>query len=82
MWSHHNLSSSNLFRLLKTEQISLAGNQQLKIFGTLSCSSGKKMKSINRVFFRDEAEALSLGYRPCGHCLRKKFKLWKSGFTS
>lgn len=30
-----------------------------------------------RVFFASEQEALSCGYRPCGHCLREKYRQWK-----
>ena len=37
------------------------------------------MKVENRVFFKDEQEALENGYRPCGACLPEKYKLWKEG---
>jgi hypothetical protein len=40
------------------------------------------MKVENRVFFKDEQEALELGYRPCGHCVPEKYKLWKAKKTS
>ncbi|MCW3467118.1 Ada metal-binding domain-containing protein [Chitinophaga nivalis] len=60
-------------------QISLGGNRPLKIYGLLSCNSGKRMKMENRVFFRDQQEALSAGYRPCGHCMRDAYRLWKQG---
>lgn len=49
----------------------------MKIFGTLSCSSGKRMKMENRIFFESEEEAINAGYRPCGHCLREKYVQWK-----
>jgi methylphosphotriester-DNA--protein-cysteine methyltransferase len=55
----------------------LAGNRMLKIFGTLECASGKRMKAVNRIFFASEAEAVAFGYRPCGHCMRSKYHLWK-----
>jgi len=58
--------------------ICFAGNRKLKLYGTLNCSSGKRMKRENRVFFRSEAEAKSLGYRPCGHCMRETYRRWKA----
>ena len=35
------------------------------------------MKKENRVFFESEAEAITSGYRPCGHCLKVQFQKWK-----
>ena len=64
--------SRHLKILLDKGEISFAGNARLKIYGILTCSSGKKMKPKNRVFFKLEAEAIELGYRPCGHCMRSK----------
>jgi methylphosphotriester-DNA--protein-cysteine methyltransferase len=64
--------------LLSNSKIAFAGNQKLKIYGTLSCSSGKRMKMENRVFFVDAAEAVALGYRPCGHCMRNAYQQWKT----
>jgi len=57
--------------------ISFAGNKNLKIYGTLNCSSGKKMKKNNRIFFHSASEAISMGYRPCGRCLKKEYIQWK-----
>ena len=34
------------------------------------------MKPENRVFFKTEKEALENGYRPCGQCLKMKYKEW------
>ena len=57
------------------------GNGKLKIYGRLDCPSalsairnfpGSYEKS--RVFFVDEKTALSAGYRPCGNCLREKYR--------
>jgi hypothetical protein len=64
--------------LIRSGEIKLAGFQRGKIYGTLTCSAGKRMKVGNRVFFRDEREALSLGYRPCGQCMPDKYKRWKA----
>lgn len=64
--------------LIKSGEILWAANRQLKIYGTLNCKSGKRMAIQNRVFFSSEAEAIANGYRPCGHCMKEKYKLWKS----
>ena len=59
----------------------LGGNRKLKIYGRLDCWSalsaikrfpGSYEKS--RVFFADEKNALAAGYRPCGNCLRQKYR--------
>lgn len=56
-------------------------NGKLKIYGRLDCYSalstikrfpGSYEKS--RVFFADEKTALAAGYRPCGNCLKAKYK--------
>ncbi len=72
--------SRRLKELINQRQVSLGGNSKLKIYGTLSCSSGKRMKTENRVFFRNEKEAIVAGYRPCGHCMKAQYKEWKNGF--
>ncbi len=70
--------SRQLKLLIDTGEMQLGGNQQLKIYGTLSCSSGKRMKTDNRVFFKTEDEAVDMGYRPCGHCMRKAYLKWQA----
>jgi methylphosphotriester-DNA--protein-cysteine methyltransferase len=75
---HNQLKTTTLARLLKSGHVGLAGNVRLKIYGLLSCKSGKRMKRENRVFFTDEREALKTGYRPCGHCLPDKYQKWKA----
>ena len=69
--------AKNLKLLLNDGSVAMAGNSKLKIYGTLSCSSGKRMKVANRVFFKNTEEAVALGYRPCGHCIREMYRLWK-----
>jgi methylphosphotriester-DNA--protein-cysteine methyltransferase len=64
--------------LLKQGEIKLAGNLRLKIYGTLYCVSGKRMKKQNRVFFKNEKEAIQLGFRPCGHCMHEAYLNWKN----
>jgi methylphosphotriester-DNA--protein-cysteine methyltransferase len=68
--------SRNLKRLLDENEIAFAGNSKLKIYGMLTCRSGKRMKAANRVFFKSEAEAIESGYRPCGHCMPVEYKIW------
>ena len=75
MLAHDQLSKVQLRQLIKVGFVQLGGNSKLKIYGTLSCKSGKRMKKENRVFFKDEDEAIQAGYRPCGHCLREKYKI-------
>ena len=57
------------------------GNGKLKVYGRLDCPTalsaikrfpGSYEKS--RVFFADEKTALAAGYRPCGNCLREKYR--------
>ena len=64
--------------LIERGEITLGGYWPKKIYGTLSCRAGKRMKVEHRVFFKDEDEALREGYRPCGHCLPESYKRWKS----
>ncbi len=77
MITHLQLNSIELIRKIHDRQILLAGNRNLKIYGTLHCSSGKRMKKENRVFFKTEKEAMAAGFRPCGHCLSSEYKKWK-----
>ncbi len=70
--------SRHLAILIRTGQITLAGNLKLKIYGTLGCRSGKRMKLQNRVFFANETEALQNGFRPCGHCMPEQYQAWKA----
>ena len=59
----------------------LGGHSQRKVYGRLDC--GAALSSIrrypgvyekSRVFFADERAALAAGYRPCGNCLRAKYR--------
>jgi methylphosphotriester-DNA--protein-cysteine methyltransferase len=74
MIDHRDLAENELRSLLKAGSIAFAGNRNLKIYGLLTCSSGKRMKKENRVFFPNEIEAQRAGYRPCGNCMRKRLK--------
>jgi Metal binding domain of Ada len=77
MLEHKKFTPQEIRQQIKSKQITLGGNRNLKIFGTLSCKSGKKMLQKNRVFFENEADATQNGYRPCGHCMRAEFQAWK-----
>jgi methylphosphotriester-DNA--protein-cysteine methyltransferase len=77
MIEHTNIANALLRQQIKNLQLVLGGNSRLKIYGTLSCKSGKRMKKENRVFFTSEQEAIGLGYRPCGHCMKARYKKWK-----
>lgn len=63
-------------KLIACGTIKLGGYGPGKIYGTLFCASGKRMRVENRVFFESEAEALGAGYRPCGHCMKAEYKAW------
>jgi methylphosphotriester-DNA--protein-cysteine methyltransferase len=59
----------------------LGGHRRSKIYGRLDCPSalrwiGKGHYVQHRVFFADEEVAIAAGYRPCGHCLRPKYRQW------
>ena len=73
MLTHSEIASHQLRTLIRKGKIRLAGNRKLKIYGRLDCWSGKKrLKRENRVFFASEEEALGEGFRPCGHCMRRR----------
>jgi methylphosphotriester-DNA--protein-cysteine methyltransferase len=72
MQPHSQISSKELHRLIRNSEIKWAGNARLKIYGTLHCKSGKRMKRTNRVFFATKSEATELGFRPCGNCMRSQ----------
>ena len=79
MINHSQISDKVLFHKIKRQEICFGGNKKLKIYGLLTCKSGKRMKRENRVFFSTEQEAIENGFRPCGHCMRTKYKNWKNG---
>lgn len=54
----------------------------MKIYGRLDYPSANRYVRLGsyqtvRVFFKDEATAIAAGYRPCGYCMREKYKRWK-----
>lgn len=78
MKAHADINTTILHRKVKQHEINFGGNKNLKIYGKLQCKSGKRMKRGNRVFFISEKEALNMGYRPCGHCMKSNYQLWKN----
>ncbi|MEQ8301856.1 MAG: Ada metal-binding domain-containing protein [Cyclobacteriaceae bacterium] len=77
MTRHSEISSHELRQALKSGMYALAGNARLKIYGLLTCTSGKRILKKNRIFFKNKTEAVQLGYRPCGHCLADDYQEWK-----
>jgi len=75
------LRQRKLHLLIRLKRITLGGHRKLKIYGRLSCSSGKQMKPENSVFFETETAAIQAGYRPCGHCMPDAYRQWKAGLT-
>lgn len=64
-----------MYKILKNNKIilseipgNLAGYKPDKIFGTLNCKSGMRMKKDNRIFFHSLEDAVKQGYRPCKNC--------------
>jgi methylphosphotriester-DNA--protein-cysteine methyltransferase len=78
---HKNIGEKELRNRIRRQEITLGGNDKLKIYGQLKCASGKRLKKENRVFFRSEKEARAQGFRPCGHCLPNDYKKWKDGLV-
>ena len=61
----------------------IGGYSRKKIYGRLDCPSalrhiekGEYVK--HRVFFANEETAIRAGYRPCGVCMKEKYKKWKA----
>lgn len=79
MYHHTELDKKQLASLIRKRAITLGGYKKAKIYGLLSCRAGRRMKTENRVFFRDEKEALAAGYRPCSACLPEQYRQWKTG---
>ena len=75
---HSAITNTELRIKIRQSKISVGGNRKLKIFGTLHCKSGKRMKKENRVFFISEKQAIKNDYRSCGHCMKSEYSQWKS----
>lgn len=75
---HIEIDERILKKEIRNRNIQFGGNLRLKIYGKLNCSSGKKMKKKNRVFFSSKLSAEENGFRPCGHCMKEEYKIWKN----
>ena len=69
-------------KYLSEEKGSLCGHKVKKIYGRLDCPSAlryieKGQYVQHRVFFKDEETAIAAGYRPCGICMKEKYRIWK-----
>jgi methylphosphotriester-DNA--protein-cysteine methyltransferase len=61
----------------------LGGHRKTRIYGRLDCPSALRAIArggyvAHRVFFTDEAAAISVGYRPCARCMPERYKEWKA----
>ncbi len=61
----------------------LGGNRRGRIYGRLDCPSALRWIAKGhyagiRVFFADEETAIATGYRPCGICMREKYRAWRA----
>lgn len=88
MWQHSELgttpfgTSRRLKGLIDNGGIVLGGNKRLKIYGRLNCRAGQWMSTANRVFFSSQQEAIGLGYRPCGICMKPEYLQWKQAIDN
>jgi methylphosphotriester-DNA--protein-cysteine methyltransferase len=79
MIRHSEIGDRDLRREIRRKKLCWGGNLKLKIYGNLSCASGKRMKKANRDFFSTWEEARQNGYRPCGNCMKDQYLKWKHG---
>ena len=61
----------------------LGGHRRRRLYGRLDCRAALRAIAAggyvaNRVFFKDEAEAVAAGYRPCAVCMPEEYKSWKA----
>ncbi|WP_123028097.1 Ada metal-binding domain-containing protein [Mycolicibacterium stellerae] len=64
----------------------IGGHRGTKIYGRLDCPSALRAIANggyvkHRVFFADEAEAVTAGYRPCAVCMPQRYLAWKARKT-
>jgi hypothetical protein len=60
----------------------LGGHRRSHIYGSLNCRVALRAIAAggyvsHRVFFKDEADAVAAGYRPCAVCMPREYALWK-----
>lgn len=59
------------------------GHRAGRIYGRLDCPTALRAIARgtyvkNRVFFADEATAVTAGYRPCAACCKPRFQAWRA----
>ncbi|WP_408611664.1 Ada metal-binding domain-containing protein [Leptospira ainlahdjerensis] len=74
---HIEIDDKSLRKRIRDRSFLFGGNLRLKIYGKLNCSSGKRIKKENRVFFQSHQDAMQNGFRPCGHCMKEEYRIWK-----
>ncbi len=77
MIRHASFSPAEIRKKIRKLEILLGGYMPHKIYGTLQCASGKRMKIQNRVFFESVREAEANGFRPCRNCMPVHYFDWK-----
>jgi methylphosphotriester-DNA--protein-cysteine methyltransferase len=65
------------------EKGQLGGHAGTRVYGRLDCPVALSLlrrgfEPKHRVFFADEATAVAAGFRPCGACLRDRYREWKA----
>jgi len=70
---------------LSHEPGTIGGHRRSRIFGRLDCPSALRAIASggpyarHRVFFADETDAISAGFRPCARRLPQAYCAWRSG---
>ncbi len=64
MVRHNEMTDAELRQRIRRQEIVWGGNATLKLYGTLRCTSGKRLTRKNRVFFGTETEALAADSAP------------------
>ena len=61
----------------------LGGHRRTKVYGTMDCRVALSLlrrgfEPKHRVFFADEERAIAAGFRPCGACMRLRYREWRA----
>ena len=61
----------------------LGGHARTKVYGRLDCPVALSLlrrgfAPEHRVFFADEETAIAAGFRPCGACMRARYREWRA----
>ena len=61
----------------------LGGHARTKVYGRLDCPVALSLlrrgyEPRHRVFFADEPTAIAAGFRPCGACMRARYREWRA----